>query len=263
MKTILKLSLIYSSLLIPVVFAGTQAVMKSSQQDTTMISVEGSKLRIEQQGNENSIAIFDTAKKEMLMIDLQDRSYRRMNKANFDKIKQKMDDARKQIEEKMANMPPEQRDMIKNMMGNKLNMFAQSKPKETEFVETKRTDKAAGYSCNITEYFVNGQKKTEFCVTSQEKIKGADDIYRAMQNMSLMFKEIFESLSESFPMMAESNPFSEIEKLGGYPLIITDFGSSSNNQRNELKSIDTKSFDKSFFLPPEGFKEKKMDTPNF
>jgi len=263
MKTKLKLGLIYFCLIGTPAFSGTQAVMQSGQQGTTLISVEGNMLRIEHSGNENSLAVFDTAKKEMLMVDKKERSYMRMNRDTFDKIKEQMDKARKQMEAQMANMPPQQRDMIKKMMGDKLNMFTKPKTRTTKFVETGRSDKAAGYSCKITEYFVDNKKKTEFCITPQEKIKGAQDIYQAMKNMATMFKELYESLSQSFPMISESNPFSEIDKQGGYPLIITQFESGSKTERNELKSIESKSFNKSFFLPPKGFKEKKMETPGF
>jgi hypothetical protein len=263
MKTKILLGLIYSYLLGSSVIAGTQAVMQSSQKSVTLITVEGNKLRIENQGNENSIAIFDTDKKEMLMIDQKERSYMRMDKTSFDKIKQQLDKARKQMEAQMANMPPQQREMIQKMMGDKLNMFSTPKANKTKFVETGRTDKAAGYTCKVTEYFVNDKKKTEFCVTPQSEIKGAKDIYQAMKNMSAMFNELYQSLSQSFPMISQTNPFSEIEKLGGYPLIITDFDSGAANERNELRSLESRSFNKSLFLPPKGFREKKMEMPEF
>ena len=64
-------------------------------------------------------------------------------------------------------------------------------------------------------------------------------------------------------MISQTNPFSEIEKLGGYPLIITDFDSGAANERNELRSLESRSFNKSLFLPPKGFREKKMEMPEF
>ena len=138
MKTKLKLGLVYILLSGSTVIAGTQAIMQGdgsgkNSNDTTQISVEGTLLRIDNTGSDGSQVIFDTAKKEMLMIDHKERSFMRMNKAYLDNVKKQMEVAFKQMDAQMAKMPQAQREMMKKMMGNKMNMFNKPQKKQNTF----------------------------------------------------------------------------------------------------------------------------------
>ncbi len=164
------------------------------------------------------------------------------------------------MDEQLAKMPPEQREMMRGMMEKMMGKITgEQKSKNTQFVQTSRTDKVAGYSCRITEYLVEGKKRREFCVTNVSEMKDAKEVFAAMKGMSEMFKELFQSMSKALPMLTESNPFHEMEKLDGFPIAITEFKKNKARGRNELVSIGTKSFDKGFFSAPAGYKEKKMD----
>ena len=164
------------------------------------------------------------------------------------------------MDEQLARMPPEQQEMMKKMMGKMMGgAMGTEEKKEIKFVKTSRTGKYAGYSCQITEYLIEGKKHRELCITSVDDIKGADDVFTAMKGMSEMFKEVFQSIGQAIPILTDANPFHEIEKLGGFPIAITEFERNKPRRSDELVSIKSKSFGKEFFSPPAGYKEEKLD----
>lgn len=249
------------------VLAGTQAIMQDIDQDNnsnsrqtnhTTISVEANLIRFAHSSNSESEMIFDSNKKEMIVIDHQEKTFIRMDQTYFKKLQQTMSDARKQMEAQMAQIPAEQREMMKQMMGDKMKMFDKPIKKEIKFNKTNRKSQAAGYDCLITETSVNGVKTNEFCVTETSKVKGAQFIFDALVGMSELFKEFYESMNENFPMQAEVNPFAELNQLNGFPIKVVTYSQGKISEQSELKSIETKSFDKSYFLPPKGYKENKM-----
>lgn len=243
--------------------AGTQALMEEivagkATDNTSTISIEGTLLRFDHSGSGSSQVIFDTAKKEMLVIDHKEKSFMRMNQANIKKIQSKMESAKKQMEEQLAKMPEQQREMMKQMMGDKMKMFAQPEEKVKKFIKTNQRKTVAGHDCIVTDYFVNDNKVNEFCLTPVAEIEGASEIFNALKAMAEMFDELYRSMSNNLPMMASANPFSQINQLDGYPISITHFKSNNRVEHNQLKSIESMTFNKLFFKPPKGYKEKTM-----
>ncbi len=252
-------------------YAGSQAIMQESDKtgvtpNQTVISAEGNLLRIESRSSNNvagSLVIFDTLKKEMLLIEHQNQSYTRMNKSQFDVLNQKMLQVRKTMQEQLAKLPPEQQQMMKKMMSDKMNISFQQEKKISRFISTERTDKAIGIDCKIVEHLVNDIKSHEYCIVPFSKVEGAGDIFKGMKAMGEMFRELYQSMSDSFPMLTNMNPLSEVDKLNGFPLIISNFKNGKKYTKNKLVNITPKSFDKVFFLPPDGYQEKKIDFQGF
>ena len=60
---------------------------------------------------------------EMVMVNHDTRTYQIFGRAEVLALADKMSEARKQMEEQMANIPPEQRAMVERMMGNRMAMM--------------------------------------------------------------------------------------------------------------------------------------------
>jgi hypothetical protein len=269
MKTLTQLLLIPVALLSTMTLAGTQVLMQEfkagkATQNTVVISVEGSLMRMDNIGKkksrQDSQVVYNVSKKEMLIINNKEKTFSRMDEAFFKEVNQKMMEAKKLMDEQLARMPPEQREMMKNMMGKMVGAaMGTQENKDTKFVKTARTGKFGGYNCRISEYLINGKKHRELCVASVSDMKGANEVFTAMKAMSEMFKELFQSMSKALPMLTDANPFHEIDKLDGFPIATTEFERNKAGKSNELVSIGEKLFEKNFFSPPAGYKEKKVD----
>ena len=94
--------------------------------------LDAGKLRVESQDSENkSVMIFDASKQVMWMINPGDNTYREMDKAQVDAMGQQMSKAMEQMQAQMANMPPEQRKMMEDMMKGKMGAMGGASAKPT------------------------------------------------------------------------------------------------------------------------------------
>jgi len=249
-------------------YAGTQIFMQEfkngkATKDKTTISVQDNKLRLDNKKknrSKSSQVIFDVKQKEILIINHNDKTYTKMDETFFKEVNKKILDAKKQMDEQLAKMPPEQREMMKGMMEKMMGSVSEKQEiKVTNFKKTSRTGQYAGYDCKIVEAFIDNKKIREYCVTPVSDIKGGQEIFTAMKGMSSTFEELYKTMSQSFPKMMEANPFLQIDKLKDYPIAITEFDGSKKLNSNQLISIQSKSFDEGYFLPPKDYKEKALD----
>ncbi len=267
MKTIANLSLIFLFSLSLNSFAGTQAIMQQFKKgqatnEKTIISVHEHLLRMDNTGAKNSQdssqVVFNTKKKEMLIIDHKDKTFTRMDSAMFQKINKKLQMAKKQMEAQLAKMPPEQREMMRSMMGNMMQGVTANQ-KNSKWIKTSRTSNVANYRCSISEYLVDGKKTREYCLASSNEFDGERELLLAMKEMSVMFRELFDSLSETLPMLKDTNPFYELEGIDGFPVSITEYNNGKVKETSKLISVKRKSFVAGFFTAPKGYKEEKPD----
>lgn len=265
MKNLAQLLLVLMVLASTTAYAGTQILMQEfrsgkATKNTIIISVEGDWMRIDngskKKSKQDSQMVFNVSKKEMLVINHKKKTYNRMDEVFFKEVTQKMMKAKKLMDEQLARMPPEQQKMMGKMMGGA--MGTETK-KQSKFIKTSRRGKYAGFDCQVTEYLLDGKKHRELCLASIDDIKAAGNIFKALKGMSKMFKDLFQSISKALPVLSDSNPFHEIDKLDGFPIAITEFEKNKPGKSDELVSIKEKSFDKDFFAPPDGYKGKRLN----
>ena len=110
---------------------GGEIGSKNPKSKITMY-LDAGKLRVDTQDSENkSILIFDANKQVMWMINPAENSYREMDKAQMDAMGQQMSKAMEQMQAQMANMPPEQRKMMEDMMKGKMGAMGGASAKPT------------------------------------------------------------------------------------------------------------------------------------
>lgn len=242
-------------------WSGTQAVMEdigSPQNNRSIISAQDHWLRIDNSSKEETSIIFNLDQQEMLILNPAEKSFMRMNKATLQQLTAQLVAAKKQMEAQLANMPPQQREMVKKMMANNGAMFDPPQKPMTEWKSTSRKGMAADQACVYQEYWVDGLKTTEFCVAPKGQVTGAEQLLTSMKAMASMFDEFVQSMAQSFPMLNQEGGFSGMQQLDGFPVIITHFKQDGSKDQRELKSVESQSFASDFFMPPIGYKEKTM-----
>lgn len=248
--------------------ASTEMVMSVSQSSQgeeaqqITLSIQDKSLRVDGtvgDSNKNSQQmVYNGLTNTLIMIDHNQRSYTAIDQATIEAIAARMNAAKKQMEAQMAEMPPEQRQMMEKMMKGRMPMSGVQEPQETEdFRKTSGTSTAGGYECTVTEVFSGGNKVREYCVTPWAKIKGADEISATFTGMTDLFTKMLKSLSQSVPMDMKL-PFSEMQALDGFPVIVTNFKGNAVTEVTRLISIDEKSFPDNFFDVPGGYKKQEM-----
>ena len=248
-------------------FAGTQIIMdvtapgdKSPKQAT--MDIQNDLMRMETppeaDGEVQPVVIFDAKKQTMLMIDHTNKSYFKVDPQTMKQIKSRMEMMKKQMEAQMANMPAEQRAMMEKMMKERMPGMQDSDKKKVphEVRKTSRSDSAGGYDCQVAEVYRGQKKLREMCVTKWSEIRNGDEVSSAFKGMVRMMKDFQDSVGQMGG--GEDMPFTELEKLGGFPIISTESQGDSKGEVSRVVSIKDKSFDKTRFEPPKGYRLQSM-----
>ena len=199
-------------------------------------------------GDGQSEMQFRSGNDEFVVVDYDEKTYMVVEKES---IKNSMNSMMAQIEEQLAAVPPEQREMVKKMMEQRMPAMAETKKVEYSIKRTGDTGTAAGFDCKFIEMLADGQPEYRLCVASSKEtgIPSAD-------------VEVLQSAMNTMRDIAESIPFAQgssmddfdYDEIGGMPIIHIEL---DNNQRNEVLSISTDDLDP--ITIPEGFRLQRME----
>src|SRR5690606_1651731 len=140
------------------------------------------KLRIEQ--GERVVMIFRD--QTLYALDTQERTYHVLDQKAVKQIADQLNPMLKQMQEQLANLPPEQRAQIEQLMGGQIpGMGAQPK---VEMRRTSRNGEYAGHACRYVEVLENGALSDEVCVTDPKRLQGADEFMAVVKEMSALMK---------------------------------------------------------------------------
>lgn len=244
--------------------AGTKIIMQSVEKgqnnsDSTML-IQGDKLRMSFFDNDDSSQndiIFNHKTQSMLAIDTTEQSYMTFDTSQLASIKEKMDAVKQQMEAQLAKMPAAQQEMMREMMASKMGIGEAKKKPVKKIVKTDKSGSAAGYNCQYVDVLSDGVKKRELCITEWSKITNGSEVKNAMLGMMQFFEKVMDSVGQ-FSGQNET-PFSEINELGGFPIIYKEFKKGKVIEQSELKSISQESIDDAQFNPPKGYKKQSLN----
>ena len=213
--------------------------------------IDAGKLRIDsgEGTSKKSTMIFDQAKQVMWMIDHSRGSYMEMTAADVQQVKQQLDGAMKQMEAQLANMPPEQRQMIEKMMKQKMGMGRI--PSITVRVKS-RGEKVGSYVCTLYEVLSDGRRIHEVWVapSGQGLLKEAElQTFRAMA-------EFFEPLRQGARQSGWG--LSGTEQMEGFPVRWLEYKGDRVVSEWETTKAERKALESSLFTLPPGLKKQKM-----
>jgi hypothetical protein len=224
---------------------------------------QGGKLRMDQMDESGAVqtsAIFQN--NEMVMVNYADKKFHRIDEKTLAQLgaqMQKASAAMKQLEQQMANMPPEQRAMMEKMMKGRMAGMAGmgAKPPVIRF-EADGMGTWQSYTCKNYTVYAGDQKIQEMCTVPASKVEGAEEFVAAARNM----KEFFDKFKEALQMPAfanlAQNPAEVIGQVEGFPVHTKEFENGVLRQEKFLSSSKTESLSDSLFSPPQGFREEKF-----
>ena len=236
--------------------------------ETTQVSVEGCNLKMQIAGGGRSsqgTMVYRGARREMLFIDHDNKSYFVMNQEAIKAMASQIDQARKQMEERLKNVPADKRALVEQMM--KRRMPSQQVPERppTEVKKTGGVEAHQGYPCVEYEVSREGRKIRELWVTDWSNIEGGSEVGPVFEEMADFFKELMESFPSSGIASASSlnrlgeNAFEHMKELNGFPVASRDFekdGSIENE--STLRSAKRQALSPAAFEPPAGYKRQQM-----
>ena len=190
--------------------------------------------------------IVDPASSSMTVLDHKAKTYMRLGRAEIDQLAAMM----KQLEQAMANMPPEMREKMKSMMGGGGALIT--------MVNTGRKETVGGRPCTVSETKMQGQTVGESCDAPFSAFRLPEADLAVVVKASQMFKALTDQLSAS-PMIGRM-----VSQVGirtdVFPVRSTII-QGTQRTTSELASIDNATLPADLFTAPAGYKEQKMDLP--
>ena len=223
--------------------------------ETSKVYIEKDRIRVESASkSENNVIIFRGDKDVFWMINNKDNTYNEMTRKDLEKLRTKMDNAFKEMEEQMKNLPPEQRKMMEQMMPKQAQMAMQS-PAKTIYKKKSSGEKVNQWNCTLYEGFVEGKKTKDVWTADFAQLNINPDDLKGLKAMGKFFEVLTKEIEEFYMIGSD-----EAEKEGGFsgvPVKTIEYEAGNIQLINELKEITNKSFDSSIFELPAGLKKEK------
>jgi len=171
----------------------------------------------------------------MYVIDARQRTVHVLKSATIAAFAAHYASAVQQLEQAAAAAPPQSADGLKSKadaMRAIEQRLTQAAPRD--FRVTVRFENVDGHACRIWEERENGEKRLEFCVAAAGGIAGGAEILSGLQTLS----QFREGAQFAFGVDLGVAPWwTDIDALGGIPLVIRVFDVDSLTSQIELRSI--------------------------
>lgn len=217
------------------------------------IYIKDGKMRVES-GMDESYMIFDSSARTITAVEPSQRSYTVMTEDDLRSMGDAMKQAMRQMEQQLANLPPEQREQMRRMMEQQMGAMLGNAGKpaaKPEVVRTGQQKTVAGHQCEVVRILLEGAEKGNACMAEYDGLgipQSDRATIRAMMDFSLALMEQFGDMMPAHmqAMAAEGYPVEYESRVGGTPIT------------GSLESIETGALSGDLFSVPAGFSRQEM-----
>lgn len=238
--------------------AGSVMVTETKDGNRTYINearVQGANVRVDNNDGERSSFIL--AGSTILIVNHTARTYQVLDEGTLRRIGERMAGARRQMEARMAQLPPEQRAMMQQMMGRAGGAGAAAAPR-TQYRRTARTETAAGIACTVWEGMDAGKKTSEVCVAPTARVPGGAELLAAMKQLGERMKSMTASMGINAHGMLQQG-WNQLDALAGIPIIQRSFEGGRVTSSSVLKSMRPMAVPPATFAAPAGYRRETMN----
>jgi hypothetical protein len=191
-----------------------------------------------------------------LYVNHRDKSYIVMDEAMLEEVSAQISDAMKEVEAQLANMPPEQRAMVEQMMQGEMKgmMGKQGSAAPKPRVERLGTSKWQSYACRQYAVYEGQDKTQQVCASKLDDVPGADEAIEAFIGMAAYMRK----MAESMPMFKDEglNPGDLMDQIDGFPVHTIDYRNGKVLQETSLDSVSEQDLDEKLFEAPAGYRRE-------
>jgi hypothetical protein len=153
----------------------------------------------------------------LTVVDDRKKTFVNFDKATMDKLGKEVSAAMAQMKEQLAQLPPEQRAQVEQMMQAQMpGLSSEGKQWTVEAQDTGKTDTVEGRQCRLWDVKRNGELDEQLCVVPFSSLPGKENF----QEVFASFARVFEEMAKSVPMLAGvmSTEFDAQAKVNGFPV---------------------------------------------
>ncbi|MCI5064307.1 DUF4412 domain-containing protein [bacterium] len=249
-----------------IAFADVVVTIETTENDSSKtvgkMYVKKNSLRMAQgegAGSSSEVMIYEGDAEKLITVNEKQKEYIEITQADMKKLASKMNDAMKQLEEQMANVPPQQRAMMEQMMAGMMGKVKQPKaPAPAKVRKTGDSATISGYHCDKYEVTREGKKTREYWVTSAGALTGGEELRSAFTSLGSFFEEMMSAVSDGPLAQMGSNPYAEFSQITGVPIKTIQYRNGAVVQQTVIKEIANKEIEAAMFRAPEGYARKSI-----
>lgn len=206
--------------------------------------------------------IYRGDKKEVIIINHDDKSYMIMDEATMNSLASQMEQAMSQMEQAMKDMPPEQREQVKQMMKSKMPGMGAGEYVEP-VLKKAGSGEVNGIKCTKYDVYKGDEKVRQHCVASWSSIEGGEEMMTVMLQMADFMDQMTKSFAKKGGMMGsqvqfERNLFNQLRKLNGFPVETIEYEGDTVEAESTFKSSKESSVPAADMEPPAGYTLQNM-----
>lgn len=206
--------------------------------------------------------IYRGDKKEIIMINHDDKTYMVLDQAAMDALAKQLEQVMSQMEEAMKNMPPDQRAKMEEMMKQKLHGAYGSGTYVEPVLKKAGTGSVNGISCTKYDVFKGDEKIRQHCVANWNSIEGGQEMMTVMLQMADFMDQMAKSFSKAGNILGgqvqfERNVFNQLRQMNGFPIQTIEYDKGKVEAESTFKSSEKGSIDAADLEPPAGYIQQK------
>jgi hypothetical protein len=244
------------------VFAQAQGVVfvqketTNGQSVTNQVQMDKTHIRAESSAAGNPMAfIFDGQNQTALMVDMNKKTYTEITKADADRLRQQADSAMSQVQSQLANLPPEQRKIVEQMMRGRGGLpGANAAPAPKVQYRAAGSDKVGQWACTKYEGYVGAQKTEEVCTVDPKEFGLAPGDFDVARQLA----EFVKAMSPAAADRIMFNGTVQEQGFAGIPVRHTSYRNGAVQSVSEIVEFHNQAIPASTFDAPAGFRKEAL-----
>lgn len=153
--------------------------------DTNLVFDDGSAVLIRQGrvlfGDDENGFLYPGSGSAMTAIEWRNETYMVIDENFTAALSGQMDAAMAQMEAQLAQLPPEQRAMMREMLKNQMPAMSDTASQQRSYKATGKRGEVAGIKCSKGQMLLNGEPEHEVCTASASELGMPDEDYAALR----------------------------------------------------------------------------------
>jgi hypothetical protein len=229
------------------------------QSGTNQIQLDKNHMRAESRDNGSSRAfIFDGTKQTAFMIDMTKKTYTEITRADADRLRGQADAAMSQMQAQLANLPPEQRAIVEQMMRGRGGLPGANAPQAPKIqYRAAGSDRVGQWTCTKYEGYVGQQKTAEVCTVDPKEFGLTATDFDVAKQLAEFMKSMIPGAADRIFM----NGSVQEQGFSGIPVRRASYSNGAVDSVSEIVEVRHEAIPVSTFDPPAGFRKEALPTP--
>jgi hypothetical protein len=210
--------------------------------------------------DEQSTMLFDSVTQTMRILDHANRRYMTVDREAAEQLAEQLDPMIAEMKAQLEGLPPDQRAMVEEMMGGRLNLAGAPEEQPTLALEaTGRKGDSAGFACEWWRASDEGTLVYELCVAAPGELPGGEDMLGLFRAMVQFNSDIMRTVNRSGLIRMPRLPFDSVADIEGMPLITRQYDGGAVVMESRIKGITETEFPATDFAVPEDYTAQSFD----